>query len=65
MRSLTSKGGDKLSHFHNIKEGNTEADFNSTSFKQMLIDNHTVEVNKGKIKGHFPLEPIIGLYKTF
>ena len=65
MRSLTSKDGDKLSHFHNINEENTAAAFNSTSFKQRLIDNHTVEVNKGKIKGHFPLEHIIGLCKTF
>ena len=54
MRYLTSKDGDLLSHFDNINEGNTPVDFNSTSFKQILIHNHTVEANKGKIKGQLP-----------
>ena len=65
MRSLTSKDGDLLYHFDKTKEGNTAAFFNSTPFKQVLIDNHTVEVNKGKFRGHFPLEHIFWFYKTF
>ena len=53
MRSLTSK--DLLSHFDNINEGNTAADFNSTSFKQMLIDNLThKKLTKAKLKVNFP-----------
>ena len=63
MRSLTSRDGDFLSHFDNSNEGNTAADFILTPFKQMLFDNHTVEVKKCKIKGQFPLEHIFGFCK--
>ena len=31
----------------------------------MLIDNHKVVANKGKIKGQLPLENIFGFYETF
>ena len=65
MRSLTSKDGDLLSHFDNINEGSTAADFSSTPIKQMLFDNHTVEVNRGKLKSQLPLEQIFGFCKTF
>ena len=66
MRALTSKHADFLSHFDYIIEGNTIADFISTSFKQRLIDNHhTDPANKVKIKGHLPLEHIFGFCKTF
>ena len=41
MRPLTGKDGDLLSHFDNTNEGNTAADFKSTSVKQMFTDNHT------------------------
>ena len=68
MRVLTSKDGDLLSQFDNINERNGQADFNSTSLRKMLIDNHNIagqEVNKGKIKGQLALENIIGFCKTF
>ena len=33
--------------------------------KQKLINNHAVEANKGRIKGHLALEHIFGFCKTF
>ena len=68
MRVLFSKDGDLLSQFDNINEGNGNADFNSTSLKKMLIDNHDIvgqEVNKGKIRGQLALENIFGFCKSF
>ena len=62
MRALTSEDGDLLSQLHNIDE--TEDGSNNTLLKQMLIKNHT-EANRGKIKGHFPLEHIFGFCKIF
>ena len=64
MRAITSKDGDLLSQFDNINEGNGDADFNSTSLKKMLINNHDL-ANKGKIKGQLPLENILGFCKSF
>ena len=64
LRVLTSKDGDLLSQFDNIKEGNGDADFDSTSLKKMLINNHDL-ANKGKIKGQLPLEHIFGFCKSF
>ena len=60
MRALPSK--DLLSHFKNVEE--TANGINKSSLKQMLINNHT-EPNRGKIKGHLPLEQILGFCKTF
>ena len=65
MRSLTSKDGDLLSHFDKFNDGDTNASINNTSLKQMLIDNHTEPVNRGKIKGQLLLEDIFGFCKTF
>ena len=65
MRSLTSKDGDLLSHFDNNNEGSTAVDFSSTPIKQMLFGNHTVEVNRGKLKSQLPLEQIFGFCETF
>ena len=68
VRVLFSKDGDLLSQFGNINEGNGNADFNSTSLKKTLIDNHDIvgqEVNKGKIKGQLALENIFGFCKSF
>ena len=68
MRSITSKDSDLLSQFDNINENNGDADFDSTSLKKMLIDNHNVagqEINKGKIKGQLALENIFGFCRTF
>ena len=64
MRVLTSKDGDLLSQFDNINEGNGDADFDSTSLRRMLINNHDL-ANKGKIKGQLPLEHIFGFCKSF
>ena len=63
MSVLFSKDGDLLSQFDKINEGNSDADFDSTSLKKMLIVNHntpTQEVKKGKIKGQLALENIFG-----
>ena len=68
MKVLFSKDGYLLSQFDIINEGNGDADFDSTSLKKMLIDNHNVvgqEVNKGKFKGQLPLEHIFGFCKSF
>ena len=51
MRVLTSKDVDLLSQLDNIKEGNTDNDFDSTSLKKMLINNQTTPADKGKTKG--------------
>ena len=64
MRVLTSKDGDLLSQFDNKNEGNGNADFDSTSLKKMLINNHDL-VNKGKIRGQLALEHFFGFYKSF
>ena len=62
MGALTSKDGDLLSHFDNTDE--IEDGSKNTSLKQMLINNHT-EAERGKIKGHLPLEHMFGFCKTF
>ena len=64
MRVLTSKDGDLLSQFDNINEGNGDADFDSTSLKKMLINNHDL-AKKDKFKGQLPLEHIFGFCKSF
>ena len=64
MRVLTSKYDDLLSQFDNTIEGNRNADFDSTSLKKMLINNHDL-ANKGKNKGQLPLEHIFGFCKSF
>ena len=64
MRVLTSKDGDLLSQFDNINKDNGDADFDSTSLKKMLINNHDL-ANKRKIKGQLPLEQIFGFCKSF
>ena len=64
MRVLTNKDGDLLSQFDNVNDGDADDDFNSTSLKKMLINNHDL-ANKGKIKGQLPLENIFGFCKSF
>ena len=62
MRLLTSKCGDLSSYF----DKNGGAVINDDNLlKQILINNHAVEVNKGKIKGQLALEHIFGFCKTF
>ena len=65
MRSETSKDGDLLSHFDKFNDGDTKASINNTSLKELLIDNHLVVANKGKVKGQLSLEDIIGFCKSF
>ena len=65
VRVLTSKDGDLLSQFDNINEGNKNDDFDSTSLKQMLIDNHEDDADRGKIKAQLAHEQIFGFCKSF
>ena len=68
MRVLFSKDGDLLSQLDNINEGSGDPDFDFTSLKKMLIDNHNTpgqEVNKGRIKDQLALENIFGFCKSF
>ena len=62
MRLLTSKDGDLSSYFD--KNGESVID-DKNPLKQILINNHAVEANKGRIKGHLALEHIFGFCKTF
>ena len=62
MRLLTSKDSDLSSYCG--KNGETVID-NNNPLKQILINNHAVEANKGKIKGHLHLEHLFGFCKTF
>ena len=63
MRLLTQKDGDLSSYFDKIDE--TEAEINNTTLKHMLINSHTNEDNRGKIRANLPLEYIFGFCKTF
>ena len=63
MRLLTQKDGDLSSYFDKIDE--TEAEINNTTLKKMLINSHTDDNNKGKIRANLPLEYIFGFCQTF
>ena len=65
MRALTSEVGDLLPHFDKLSDGDTNASINKTSLKEVLIDNHTVVANKGKIRCQLPLEHMFWFCKTF
>ena len=62
MRMLTSKDGDLSSYFD--KNGESVLD-NDNPLKKILINNHAVEANKGRIKGQLALEHVFGFCKTF
>ena len=62
MRLLTSKGGDLSSYFDKLGEVVINYD---NPLKRKLINNHAVDANKGKIKGHMALEHIFGFCETF
>ena len=62
-RLLTQKDGGLSSYLDEIDE--TEVGITNSSKKHMLIDSHTNDDNKGKIKANFPLEQIFGFGKTF
>ena len=63
MRLITNKDWDLLSHFDKINE-TQDGVFNS-SLKHMFINNHEIEVNRGKIKGYLNLEDLFGVCRTF
>ena len=60
---LTQKDGDLSSYFDKIDE--TEAGITNSTLKHLLIDSHTNDDNKGKIRANLPLEHIFGFCKTF
>ena len=62
MRLLTSKDNDLSSFFD--KNGEAVIKDNNP-LKQILINNHALEANKGKVKGQLALEHIFGFCKTF
>ena len=62
-RFLTQKDGNLSSYFDKIDE--TEAGINNSTLKHMLIDSHTNDDNKGKIRANLPLEHVYGFCKTF
>ena len=63
MRLLTQKDGDLSSYFDKINE--TEGEIGNSTLKRMLINSHTNNDNKGKIRANLPLEHIFGFCKTF
>ena len=62
MRLLTSKDSDLSSYFD--KNGESVLD-NNNPLKKILINNHAIEANKGRIKGQLSLEHIFGFCRTF
>ena len=62
MRFLRSKDGVLSSYFD--KTGEAVINDNNP-LKKILINNHAVEANRGKIKGHLALEHIFAFCKTF
>ena len=63
MKILTNKNGDLSFYFDKIDE--TQDGITNSTLKHMLINSHTNEDNKGKIRANLPLEHIIGFCKTF
>ena len=63
IRILTQKDGDLSLYFDKINE--SEGEIGNSTFKKMLINNHTHDVNKGKIRANLPLEHIFGFCRTF
>ena len=57
MRLITSKDSDLSTYFD--KNGESVLD-DTNPLKQILINNHAVEANKGKNKGELTLEHIFG-----
>ena len=63
IRLSTQKDGDLSSYFDKIDE--REAGITISTLKHLLIDSHTNDDNKGKIRANLPLEYIVGFCKTF
>ena len=73
MKVISEKDGDLLSQFDNNNETdipileriiNLPPLIRDTPHQKMLINNHT-DANKGKLKGSFYLEDIVGFCKNF
>ena len=62
MGLLLQKDRDLSSYFQKIDE--RQVGVSNSSLKHMLIDSHTNEDDKGKIKAHLPLEHVFGFCKT-
>ena len=62
LRLLTSKDGDLSSYFDKNDESVID---DKNPLKRILINNHAVEANKGRIKGQLSLEHIFGFCRTF
>ena len=62
MRASTSEDGDLITHFDKFDESGIEV--GKTSLKHLCIDNPDLPANKGKNKGHQPLEHIFGICRT-
>ena len=56
MSFITSKNEEFICCFDKIDENNMD----NTSLKQILLNNHDLDVNKGKLRGQLPLEHIFG-----
>ena len=63
MRLLAQKDGDLSSFFDKIDE--REAGTANSTSNQLLLDSHTNDDNKGKIRANLPLEHIFGFCKTY
>ena len=63
MRLLTQKDGDLSPYFDKLDE--TEGGINDSTLKHMLIDSHTNDDNRGKIRDNLPFEHMFGSCKTF
>ena len=55
MRVLTSKDADLSSYFDKVNKIN----------KEILLNKHTIQANKGKVFGQLALEHIFGFSNTF
>ena len=55
--------GDLSSYFDESDEN--ERGFTNSSLKQMHINSHDNDDDKGKLKAHFPLEHIFGFCRKF
>ena len=62
MRVLQSKDGDLINLFDNNDQ--SVAQIGNTSIKHLLIDNHGIAGNKGKLKGQLPSEHIADFIKV-
>ena len=65
MRCLTSTDGGPLPYFDNINNTDAKKSININSLNDRLINSHSVEVERRKIKCQMPLKLIFGFLKIF